>query len=392
MNDFKVATGSIASIKNLAKSLDVSEDMLLQVSAMPDESKYQVKEILKKNGDSRIVYNPNKFVRKLQRRINVRIFSDPNIIVWPHFLYGSIPSHSFDGVKIPRDYIACASVHCEARSLLQLDIENFFDNISYDLVFDVFKKVLKYSDDVSELLANICTKDGFLPQGALTSSYLACLSLHDVENNVVKRLSRKGMQYTRYVDDITISSKKNNNNFDFALRIVEEMLHSKDFPINIDKKKISYASSEPLTVHGLRVSFKTPRLPANEVGRIRASVNSLERMSKEKNYRQTHAYRHDFNKCMGRVNKLARVGHSQHERLSRKLNSIVPLPSKKDVIRVKSMISRLEQDCKEGKSGIWHVKRFYLAHERLNVVQRSYPNIATILRKKLHKIIPKMES
>lgn len=238
MNDFKVATGSIASIKNLAKSLDVSEDMLLQVSAMPDESKYQVKEILKKNGDSRIVYNPNKFVRKLQRRINVRIFSDPNIIVWPHFLYGSIPSHSFDGVKIPRDYIACASVHCEARSLLQLDIENFFDNISYDLVFDVFKKVLKYSDDVSELLANICTKDGFLPQGALTSSYLACLSLHDVENNVVKRLSRKGMQYTRYVDDITISSKKNNNNFDFALRIVEEMLHSKDFPINIDKKKL----------------------------------------------------------------------------------------------------------------------------------------------------------
>lgn len=383
----KTTYESIASPESLAAALSIGLPTLQQAIALPAEEKYTVDTRPKADGGERVIHKPHHLVRLAQRRINNRIFK--SIICWPSYLYGSIPNHRNElGHEISKDYIACAKQHCGAKSLLKMDVKDFFSNIHRDIVAEVFQEFLSFPQEVSELLTELCTFNEHLVQGALSSPYLANLALYDVEADIVRRLAQKGLTYTRYVDDITVSSRISRYDFSFAIKIIEGMLTNKGLPINSAKTKIIYSSTQPLTVHGLRICFKEPRLPADEAKKIRSAVQNLEKIAAEKNYRCTHAYRHDFNRCMGRVNKLGRVKHSQHRKLVKRMLAIYPLPSKKDIDRVKLIVFRLERDNPTKKDTYWYSRRFYLAHERLNILKRSYPKVSKELRHKLKQLKP----
>ncbi len=277
LNPIKEAPGSISSIAGLCEALDISQVELNEALALPAEERYRRREVPKKDGSIRVVHNPHYLVRKIQRRINKRIFSDSNIISWPDHIFGSIPNDELsESAAADKDYVNCARQHCGAKSVLTLDIRDFFDNIHREQVFGIFSKFLKYSKTVSDVLADICCKDGAIVQGALTSSYIATLCLYESEGNLVRRLRYKNLVYTRFVDDITISSKVANYDFNYALSLAEDMLNGAGLPINSQKTKIQYVSMRPLIVHGLRVDFDQPRLPPDEPRRIRAAVKNLE--------------------------------------------------------------------------------------------------------------------
>ncbi|ENB9665326.1 MULTISPECIES: reverse transcriptase family protein [Pseudomonas] len=393
LNPRKVSTGSISSIENLCSALSVSLAEIYAALSLPDEEKYAVSQVFKSDGSVRLVHNPHFLLRKIQRRINKRIFSRLSIIEWPDHLYGSVPNQREQDTQrlINKDYVSCAAKHCGAKSLLKVDVKDFFDNIHKDLVLDIFSNFMKFDREVSELLAEICCFRSHVIQGALTSSYLASLCLHDIEGAVVHRLSRKGLVYTRLVDDITVSSKISNYDFSYALDIIRAMLTSKDLPLNVVKTRSIYVSSEPLTVHGLRVAFPQPRLPSGEIARIRAAVKNIENLASERGYRTTHAYRHDFNRCMGRVNKLVRVGHDRYDSLLARLKKIFPLPSKKDIERARAMLDRLARDCATKRSTYWYAKRYYKLQERLIILKRSFPAVTKEIRKSLKGLKPDYE-
>ncbi len=360
---------------------------------MRGDERYTTMRQPKLNGSDRIVNNPHYLIRKIQRRVNKRFFANPDFIRWPRHIFGCIPNYvDDDGELVTTDYVSCASKHCQSKSILKMDISDFFGNVHQDHVYKVFLNLLSFPEDVSKILTDLCTLRGSLPQGGLTSSYLASLCLHDKEGSVVRRLENKGLVYTRLVDDITVSSHVANYNFSYAKKIITDMLIEKDLPINEDKTIVQRLSTEPLTVHGLRVGFKEPRLPAGEVKRIRASVQSMEQLAREPNYRVSHAYRRDYNRCMGRVNKLSRVGHKQHSILVRRLKSIRPLPSRADLDRLEVMVSRLEKDHAEKRATFWYWKRYHRAHERLNVLQLIYIAKAKKFRERLKKVKPLYDS
>lgn len=341
---------------------------------------------------------PHPLIKKIQRRINNRIFS--KIIIWPYYLFGSVPSEIdvlHDEELLKRDYISCAQQHCKAKSILKYDIENFFDHIHYDLVYGIFIDFFKYDDTVSEVLANLCCMDGVdgnrIVQGAPTSSYLASLCLWDVELYVVKRLERKNLVYTRLVDDITVSSKIHDYNFENAKKAIEDMIHEKDLPINRTKSRTFNISNEPLSVHGLRVNFHTPRLPSDEVGRIRASVKNIETRAATNNFRTSKAYRKAFERCLGRVHKLARVGHDAHVKLKNRLLKIKPLPSIRDVNRVKRSVELLELKASNHCDDIKYARSYHIAMYYLNLINRTdkYKPLVSELRSRLHLISPAKE-
>lgn len=390
LNPKKVSSGSISSIENLCSALSVSLQEIYGALSLSDEEKYTVSQTPKSDGSFRLVYNPHYLLRKIQRRINKRIFSRLSIVQWPDHLFGSVPNQRDpkNQSMINKDYVSCAAKHCGAKSLLKVDVKDFFDNIHKDIVLDIFENFMKFDRETSELLAEICCFKSHVIQGALTSSYLASLCLYDVEGAVVERLMRKGLVYTRLVDDITVSSKISNYDFSYSLDIVRSMLTSKELPLNIAKTRSIYVSSEPLTVHGLRVAFPEPRLPSGEVSRIRAAVKNIENLASERGYRTTHAYRHDFNRCMGRVNKLVRVGHNRYESLLGRLKKIFPLPSKKDIERANAMLERLMRDCSAKRSTYWYAKRYYKLQERLIVLKRSFPATTKEIRKSLKGLQP----
>lgn len=392
LNPKKVSTESIASEENLCFALDITMQELNYAKNLAEDEKYQASSVEKSDGSQRKIFNPDFRIRKIQRRLNKRIFSNEKVINWPDHLYGSIPNQTNENKEwINKDYVSCAARHCGAKSILKMDIKDFFDNIHKVFVYDIFLNFLKYSPEVSETLSKICCMHHHIVQGALTSSYIASLVLYDVEGYVVEKLQRKNLIYTRLVDDITISSKVSNYDFSYALDLVKDMLSQKELPLNQKKTKIQYTSSEPLTVHGLRVAFKQPRLPSDEVARIRTAVKNIETLASECGYRTTHAYRHDFNRCMGRVNKLSRVNHEKHESLIMRLLKVYPLPSKKDIERAKKIVSRLEKDYALKRETYWYNRRFYTAHERLNILKRSFPCITKELRKRIKPLRPKYD-
>ncbi|WP_208931843.1 reverse transcriptase domain-containing protein [Rheinheimera sp. F8] len=171
-----------------------------------------------------------------------------------------------------------------------------------------------------------------LVQGALTSSYIANLVFWDVEHQVVKRLKRMGLKYTRLIDDITISSKTKNFDFSLAERIVEEMLRSKDLPTNSEKRQLSYSGITPLKVHGLQVNYSSPIFPKEEVKRIFAAVHEVKVRAKVLHQNSEKAYRNLYNRTLGRVNKLARVQNDRRVRMVNILMSedLKPKPSEID--------------------------------------------------------------
>ena len=128
---FEFLGSPIKDIDHLATILDVDIEDILYAVQIKDEDKYSSRTIAKKDGRERTVYNPKPIFRKIQRRIKNRIFSQ---ISWPDFVFGSIPADDNS-----HDFIECAQQHCLAQSILKLDIEDFFDNISQELVESIFK-------------------------------------------------------------------------------------------------------------------------------------------------------------------------------------------------------------------------------------------------------------
>lgn len=386
-----VSRGTIGSIASLCSALDITVAEFHKALALPATARYNGKLLTKKDGGDRHVFSPVPVIRKIQSRINRRIFANQNIIRWPDYLFGSIPNSEDKSVAVVRkDFVNCAQQHCGAKSILTVDVKDFFDNIHLDRVREIFGKFLLYPDDVADAIANVCCKDGHVVQGALTSSYIATLCLYNIEEGLVLKLRRKNLTYTRLVDDITISSKINNYDFAYALGQTEKMLGEAELPLNTGKTKIQRASMKPLIVHGLRVDFDKPRLPPEEPKKIRAAVNNLQKSASTPGYRASRAYRREFNRCMGRVNKLRRVGHTQHEELMCKLRRVLPLPSHADIPKAEARVSRLEQDAlKPGyKDTHWFYKRYYVTSERLKILQRSFPRISQELRERLRKIKP----
>ena len=391
LNPEKVSTGAIATISALCSALDITSSEIDQALSLSAEERYQKHIVPKINGSDRTVHNPHHLIRKIQRRINKRIFSNPDVILWPDHVFGSIPNDDLSiSPAAEKDYVNCARQHCESKSILSVDIKDFFDNIHKSKVKEIFSEFLKFGSDVSDVLANICCREGHVVQGALTSSYLATLCLYSSEGLVVAKLRHKGLRYTRLVDDITISSHVAQYDFSFALRQVERMLDESGLPLNPSKTKIQNAGMKPLIVHGLRVDFSQPRLPPDEPRRIRASVKNLELLASTPGYRASRTYRRDFNRCLGRVNKLGRVGHAQHKALLERLRRVMPLPSHKDIERAERQVARLLKDSsKVGyQDTYWFHKRWHVASQRLGILKRSFPNKALELREKLRGLYP----
>ncbi|EMC7872899.1 reverse transcriptase family protein [Acinetobacter baumannii] len=388
---FRLNTANkISSLNNLAKALGVQVSYLRKIADLPDEKKYEVFSIKKNDGRERLIHKPCKEIRNIQRRINHRIFKP--LIIWPTFLYGSIPAEKEEPVN---DYINCAKKHCLSKSVLKLDIKDFFDNIDEALVKNIFRDFFKYSEAVSNLLTKICCVNGHVPQGALTSSYIASLCLYSIEPILAQRLNNKKLKYTRYVDDITISTKKNNYDFNATINIVEGALNSIDLPLNIEKIKVEYFSTKPIKVHNLRIDFKTPRYDKDEARKIRSAIDRLVKQKEIPNYRSHYFYRADYNRCIGLINKINRLKHPSSKNFLKKILRIKPLPNPNDLDYVRRSIFELSRDYAIMKNSYQYRKKFFRIQQRLIFIrshpQMIYENSAQVLNSILQKYRPLYE-
>ncbi|WP_312996027.1 reverse transcriptase family protein [Achromobacter animicus] len=391
-HDDRIKSGGsdfFGSVNNLRDALGISEADLREVLALPLDKRYTEKTVKKKDGSDRRVYAPIASLKKIQNRVKTRILASPKFVSWPSYVYGSIRKQkTSSGIVDSRDYVSCAQKHSGAKSLLTVDIKDFFDNIHEDVVRDILERFVSRDAGVVRLLSDLCCHEGHLVQGAPTSSYLANMSMYDVEPILVKALNRKGLVYTRLVDDISISAKIFDYDFSFALKLLENSLMQKGLSLNASKVAIRSVGSAALTVHGLRVDYQSARLPAQEIGQIRAHVKNLESVAKAYKARTSYAYRKDFARCMGRVNKLARVGHKQHANYLKRLRAIQPLPSGNEAEHCLRRLERLERLFADRKGTFDFRKNYYRLQEKIYILSRSFPKAASKMKERMRKIYP----
>lgn len=386
------SSSGISTLNALSKTLGFSLPELEEIRNIPLDKRYFKLEKPKADGSLRVVYRPHHKLKRLQRRINSRIFRE--LVVWPDFLFGSVPNDNDEEQSLKRDYITCAEQHCSAKSILKIDIRNFFDNIHRDLVSDIFNDFFSIKSEANEYIVDICCAGDFIVQGALTSSYIASLCLHDIETKVCRRARRKGLTYTRLVDDITVSSKVYDFDFSQIRKHIEDMLAEKDLPINPDKSGVHQISTKPLLVHGLRIDHSKPRLPSDEVKRIRASLHNLINNSSKNNNKTSLAYRVEYNRCMGRINKLGRLGHEKHSVFMGKIRKVRPMPSYRDIKECKKKLKRLEHLYSKGlNKSEKYFRDFQLVGHNISLINRSssFSILAKEFRIRLNKVKPDVE-
>lgn len=227
---------------------------------------YREKEIPKKRGGgTRLVYVISRPLAPIQRRIQKCILECVDL-----------PSYLTGGVR-GRSYVQSAAAHCSSRTLFGEDVRKFFPSIREHHVRDVFQRLLHFPPVVATFLAQLCTFDDRLPQGAHTSTHVSNLVLFDVEPAIAAQLQEMKLTYGRYIDDANVSSRGwiTKQDRQRAIELIHSMLKRKGFKTNREKQVLSTRASK-MTVHGLNVSTDHPTIPRGERRQIRAAVHEFE--------------------------------------------------------------------------------------------------------------------
>lgn len=176
--------------KKLAKLLRTSVEKLKYLS--DSEELYFDFEKEKSSGGLRLISAPHKDIKDVQKRIaNLLQRIKP-----PDYLIAPVPG---------RSYVDNAAYHRGAKSVRQLDIEDFFPNCTANKAIWFFRKHMECSADVAAILRGIVTRKDSLPQGSPCSPILAYLCYKDMWDEIEILVSKYDCRLSVYIDNLTIS-------------------------------------------------------------------------------------------------------------------------------------------------------------------------------------------
>ena len=188
----------IAYSKRLAKVLVIDLDALKRLLIKP-ETMYTIKPKTIK-GKKRIVEDPHPSIQCLHRRIGTLLAG----IKPPDYLYSATKG---------RSYIKNAESHTGSKSVIKIDIKNFFKSTTQNSVFLFFLNKMKCDRIVSGMLANLLTYKEYLPTGGSASPILSYYANKDMFDEIDMMAHAEGFTMTLYVDDICISGDKISSRF-----------------------------------------------------------------------------------------------------------------------------------------------------------------------------------
>ena len=207
---------------NLVNTSNIKEvnKILYNVSNNIDAN-YEEIIIHKKTGGLRFLNAPSKTLKDIQKRILKNVLEEKKT---SNYTYAYIKGCSI---------IDNAKPHVDKSKIVKLDIKDFFDNINFNMVYSTCFNETLYPKKLGMLLANLCTYNNSLPQGAPTSGYISNIVLRSFDEKIGLFCKNNDIEYTRYCDDMTFSGDFNTRKL---IKKVNELLYEEGFCLN--KKKI----------------------------------------------------------------------------------------------------------------------------------------------------------
>ncbi len=191
----------------------------------------------------RHIDNPYGRLKEIQSRLYSQ-FLLPLAPQLPLFLIG--------GVK-GRSIVDNASPHVRSEAVLSLDLKNCFPSIKPTIIFGVWQGKLGFNPHIAAKLTQVTTYHFKLPQGAPTSPILCNLALYDMASEIDAYARHSGLNFTLYIDDITISGGK--KSVLKAINPVIELVQKYGYTINGNKKRTTYKSRQQVST-GLVINEK----------------------------------------------------------------------------------------------------------------------------------------
>ncbi|ELK8486985.1 TPA: RNA-directed DNA polymerase [Vibrio parahaemolyticus] len=300
--------GSIEALANLLNLTLHDLDKLIQSS---NDDYIVADKIEKDDGSIRVTYKAKPRLRTALDSIKSRVFDK---VEHPDYITAG---------QIGKSYVDNAQAHINSRMLMSEDIRNFFPSISVKEVNRIFQHFFCFPPKVSNALSELSTKEGFLVQGSPLSGEIANLIFYRDEPELVKFCQDQGLRYTRYYDDIHISSDEKDF-YELIPHLKSEIYRifgkSGVKPHRAKKKSHFSTCSSRLSVHDVTVNSKKTNPSQKRISKVRQLLFTYEYMVDNncdiediiKKYRSIH----------GHINTLQQQGYSQAGKLKEHLSLI----------------------------------------------------------------------
>jgi hypothetical protein len=192
-------------------------------------------------GKLRTFYEPDHNLRWIQERIEAMVLrvQQPG-----EHLHAFVPG---------RSPASCARIHEACGVCLKVDLKDFFPSITASRVYGFFTSTFKCNRKVAWALTRLTTFDGHLCQGFITSPTISNLIARRVDVRVSALARKYGFVYTRYCDDLILSSKTFRGDADFMRDAVYDIVQDEGFRVNLRKTSIR-RQGRRITVTGLVVN------------------------------------------------------------------------------------------------------------------------------------------
>lgn len=248
-------------IETLAKETRLTEKLVYFLTSETAEGRYHKFSIPKKDGTLREINEPCKSLKVLQRWVLENILY--KVRISPYSI-GFVK----DGKGSP--LVQCAERHKNNLYIFKMDLKNFYPSVKRGRVFNQFLQ-LGYNTYASNLLTNICTLNGSLPQGAVTSPYLGNLVCYKLDVRIAGYCNKRDITYTRYADDLIFSC----DNRDLLRNIygtIKKIVEDEGFKIN-EKKTRFLTPKVRKEIIGVTVNEGTIKAPKEMKRMIRAMIH-----------------------------------------------------------------------------------------------------------------------
>lgn len=251
-------------------SLIFSLGFLKSVKVYPRYVDFQIP---KKNGELRKISAPNKSLLFAQRNLVILLSA---IYKTPKAVHGFIKTQSQNQLELrSKSIVSNAKQHKKRNIILNIDLKDFFPSINSRRVFSLFtKQPFYFNKQVAGIITEICVHDlnKNLPQGAATSPIISNMICYRLDKKLTKLSADNNVVYTRYADDLTFSSSKNNID-DFKAKVIDE-IKKEGFEINRQKLRQQNRTMRQ-EVTGLIVNEKV-NVERKYIRRIRAMLHNWE--------------------------------------------------------------------------------------------------------------------
>lgn len=250
---------AITDLDELSSHMRLSSGLIRQLVYKSDEH-YKVYELEKKSGGTREIAQPSRVMKAAQSWILRKV------------LYRLSSSHNSKGFERGESILTNAAPHVGAHVLLNIDLEDFFHSVPASHIHSIFHSI-GYNKNLSHIFTCLCTYNGRLPQGAPTSPKLSNLACQRLDSRIQGYSGLKGIIYTRYADDITLSAF-NEAKIRKAQPMIEEIVRDEGFTLNHRKTKVC-GTRKRKEVTGLVISTDGVGIGRKKYRQMRAEIHTM---------------------------------------------------------------------------------------------------------------------